>query len=711
MRPPRRVLALAALLLAPPAALAHQGNPNFLSAGRPDHAGDQGLTVDVLNRDDRLLLHNTSGEDVVIQGYDERALRARARRRHRRRSTRTPRPTTSTTTASRTSTCPTGAGRRGAPQWKELVAHRALRVARPPLALDGAGDAAAGRGRGRADPDLRLASADRRSAARSAGSPARCTGRRCRAAARRSGAIFGRRDRRSCSASRLRDRAPPAAPARRAAAARRPGDPARARPARRSRRCWPRAPARAGPRDARGTTPERGASLDAAPRRRSCCASASRSRSPSARCACTTRAAGRSRQGDAVPPGRHGRAVAVRLRAGLARRRLHRHLPRGLGRLASGQRRLRLQRRRGRRGAGVQRRRPARRTSGRAGHLGRLRRRRALQYGAIALGRRRARRAAAGLAARRSRRSPAGRWRGVLPRPPSRRAGAALLLAAAAAGSPPRCSRSRCRPRPPQGTSFWVGARRRARGARRASGVWDPARFLASLWGARRPRVRRSRSRRPGAGAAGRRAAALAAPAARARTAARRSAGTPASRTPVAVLLPANVLHVLAARRLDRRARGARGRAPGRHARGSSRPTARARCRPRSGASPRSRSLSVALLLAGGIAQSLLELDAVDDLWDTPFGRAIVVKSALVVVLLALGALNRRRTLPRCSAPRTRAPRRAARARAAAHAARRGRARRRRPGRDRRARRLPAASAVSAGPYSAPPTSGPHAPS
>jgi copper transport protein len=57
--------------------------------------------------------------------------------------------------------------------------------------------------------------------------------------------------------------------------------------------------------------------------------------------------------------------------------------------------------------------------------------------------------------------------------------------------------------------------------------------------------------------------------------------------------------------------------------------------------------IAVALLLAGGIVQSLLELGAVNDLWDTPFGRAIAIKSALVVVLLALGALNRRRRLPR----------------------------------------------------------------
>jgi copper transport protein len=115
---------------------------------------------------------------------------------------------------------------------------------------------------------------------------------------------------------------------------------------------------------------------------------------------------------------------------------------------------------------------------------------------------------------------------------------------------------------------------------------------------------------------------------------------------PVAILLPANTLHVLAAgawigglavlvaalpaatRRLE----------------------AVDRTRLLSGAVGRFSALAliaVALLLAGGIAQSLLELGAVDDLWDTAFGRAIAIKATLVVVLLALGALNRRRTLPR----------------------------------------------------------------
>ena len=118
---------------------------------------------------------------------------------------------------------------------------------------------------------------------------------------------------------------------------------------------------------------------------------------------------------------------------------------------------------------------------------------------------------------------------------------------------------------------------------------------------------------------------------------------------PVAILLPANALHVLAA--------GAW--IGGLAVLVAALPAATRRLEP----PERTRVLSatlgrfsglalvaVALLLAGGIAQSLLELGAVDDLWDTPFGRAIAIKAALVIVLLGLGALNRRRTLPRLAA-------------------------------------------------------------
>ena len=62
-------LALAVLVSAATPALAHEGNPNYLSTITGITPGADGVTVEVLNRDDRLLLHNTSGETVVIEGY------------------------------------------------------------------------------------------------------------------------------------------------------------------------------------------------------------------------------------------------------------------------------------------------------------------------------------------------------------------------------------------------------------------------------------------------------------------------------------------------------------------------------------------------------------------------------------------------------------------------------------------------------------------
>jgi hypothetical protein len=62
--------AAAALLLGvAPLAAAHQGNPNMRSAVTAITPQTDGITVEVLNNDDRLALHNTSGKDVVIEGY------------------------------------------------------------------------------------------------------------------------------------------------------------------------------------------------------------------------------------------------------------------------------------------------------------------------------------------------------------------------------------------------------------------------------------------------------------------------------------------------------------------------------------------------------------------------------------------------------------------------------------------------------------------
>lgn len=66
-------LAVSALLAAASPALAHQGSPDYLSQVRSIAPATQGLTVDVLNRDDRLEIQNTSGRTVVIEGYSNDA--------------------------------------------------------------------------------------------------------------------------------------------------------------------------------------------------------------------------------------------------------------------------------------------------------------------------------------------------------------------------------------------------------------------------------------------------------------------------------------------------------------------------------------------------------------------------------------------------------------------------------------------------------------
>jgi copper transport protein len=59
---------------------------------------------------------------------------------------------------------------------------------------------------------------------------------------------------------------------------------------------------------------------------------------------------------------------------------------------------------------------------------------------------------------------------------------------------------------------------------------------------------------------------------------------------------------------------------------------------------------SVCVLLATGIVQSIVHLDALDNLLHTAFGRAILIKIALMLVLIGLGAYNQRRVLPRLRA-------------------------------------------------------------
>ena len=68
----RRALAFGAVaaLLAASAAQAHQGNPNYRSVVDSITPAVKGLTLHVLNYDDRFELTNHSGRTVTVQGYD-----------------------------------------------------------------------------------------------------------------------------------------------------------------------------------------------------------------------------------------------------------------------------------------------------------------------------------------------------------------------------------------------------------------------------------------------------------------------------------------------------------------------------------------------------------------------------------------------------------------------------------------------------------------
>jgi hypothetical protein len=68
----RAVVAAAALLALAlaPAASAHQGNPNYRSVIDAVSPKVSGVSLQVLNLDDRLELRNTSGRTVVVEGYN-----------------------------------------------------------------------------------------------------------------------------------------------------------------------------------------------------------------------------------------------------------------------------------------------------------------------------------------------------------------------------------------------------------------------------------------------------------------------------------------------------------------------------------------------------------------------------------------------------------------------------------------------------------------
>lgn len=71
MRRPAVLLALLTLLVAAPVAFAHEGNPNYRSAVKGVTPATEGAKFEILNFDDRVLLHNTSGKDVEVFGYED----------------------------------------------------------------------------------------------------------------------------------------------------------------------------------------------------------------------------------------------------------------------------------------------------------------------------------------------------------------------------------------------------------------------------------------------------------------------------------------------------------------------------------------------------------------------------------------------------------------------------------------------------------------
>jgi copper transport protein len=118
------------------------------------------------------------------------------------------------------------------------------------------------------------------------------------------------------------------------------------------------------------------------------------------------------------------------------------------------------------------------------------------------------------------------------------------------------------------------------------------------------------------------------------------------SQSPAALLVPADVIHVLAMSAwlgglvflLVAVPAATRAVAP------------EARTRVLAATLPRFSRLALASVLAlalTGAAQAIVEVGSIGALTSTPFGRAVLIKAGLLLVLIALGAVNRQRVVPR----------------------------------------------------------------
>jgi copper transport protein len=59
--------------------------------------------------------------------------------------------------------------------------------------------------------------------------------------------------------------------------------------------------------------------------------------------------------------------------------------------------------------------------------------------------------------------------------------------------------------------------------------------------------------------------------------------------------------------------------------------------------------VSVLVLATSGLARALVELSSLSQLWSQGYGQAILVKTGLLVALVAIGWLNRSRLVPQLS--------------------------------------------------------------